>query len=83
MQQELADTTLETRVKLALYGAVGLDAQQIDVEAAAGTVSLVGSLSSSEEKAEALAAAESIDDVIQVIDMIQVVDPVITEVETE
>lgn len=79
LQQELADETLELQVELALITAVGLEAQRLDVEAAAGTVSVGGVLSSDEEKLEALAAAEGVGGVTEVIDLIEVADPVITE----
>lgn len=82
MQQELADATLEARVELVLFGAVGLDARQIDVEAVDGTVSVGGELSSEETKAAALAAVDATEGVTQVIDMVEVAQPVVTEQES-
>lgn len=79
LQQELADSTLELQVELAVLTAVGLDAQQLDVEAADGTVSVGGSLTSEDEKAQALAAAEGVEGVAEVIDLVQVAQPVVTE----
>jgi osmotically-inducible protein OsmY len=78
-QQELADATLEARIKLALFGAVGLDAAQLEIEAVNGTVSVGGELSSEESKAAALAAVDATEGVTQVIDMVQVAQPVVTE----
>lgn len=79
LQQELADTTLELQVELAVMTAVGLDAQQLDVEAADGTVTIGGSLASEDGKAQALAAVEGVEGVSEVIDLVQVAQPVITE----
>ena len=78
-QQELADATLEARIKLALFGAVGLDAAQLEIEAVNGTVSVGGELSSEATKAAALAAVDATEGVTQVIDMVQVAQPVVTE----
>lgn len=78
-QQGLADATLEARIKLALFGAVGLDAAQLEIEAVNGTVSVGGELSSEESKAAALAAVDATEGVTQVIDMVQVAQPVVTE----
>ena len=78
-EQELADATLEARIKLALFGAVGLDAAQLEIEAVNGTVTVGGELSSEESKAAALAAVDATEGVTQVIDMVQVAQPVVTE----
>lgn len=78
-QQGLADATLEARIMLALFGAVGLDAAQLEIEAVNGTVSVGGELSSEESKAAALAAVDDTEGVTQVIDMVQVAQPVVTE----
>lgn len=79
VQQELADATLEARIKLALFGAVGLDAAQLEIEAVNGTVSVGGELSSEESKAAALATVDATEGVTQVIDMVEVAQPVVTE----
>lgn len=82
VQQQLADATLEARIKLALFGAVGLDATQLEIEAVNGTVSVGGELSSEEAKAVALAAADATEGVTRVIDMVEVAQPVVTERES-
>jgi osmotically-inducible protein OsmY len=82
VEQELADATLEARITLALYGAVGLDAAQLEIEAVDGTVSVGGELGSEDAKAAALAAVDATEGVTQVIDMVQVAQPVVTEQES-
>jgi osmotically-inducible protein OsmY len=79
LQQELADETLEVRVKLRLYGAIGLDAEGIEVEATNGTVTLGGSVEAQAEKTEAVAAAEATGGVMEVVDVIQVAEAVVAE----
>lgn len=73
---ELEDALLEIEVRLALYGAAGLEAQSINVEAAEGVVTVTGSVPTSEAKDGAISAIRSIDGVEDVIDGLQVLQPV-------
>lgn len=77
MQQMILDKGLEISVKLRLYAAIGLDAEQIDVEVADGEVILSGWLPNEAKKTEALAAAENAIGEAGVIDGIQVTQPVV------
>lgn len=71
-EREVLDATLESRVKAALLGELGRRALDIEVEASDGVVSLRGWVPDRERKRLALATAEALSGVEEVVDLIRV-----------
>lgn len=69
---EIADATLETKVKRNLYAEMGKYARQVEVEAVEGVVSLRGTLPDASRKQIALDTAGKTKNVRKVVDLIEV-----------
>ncbi|MEE4273686.1 MAG: BON domain-containing protein [Thermoanaerobaculales bacterium] len=83
LKQELADELLEAEVALRVFTAIGADASRLEIQAARGTVTLGGLVSSTANKAEAVTAAEGALGAVEVLDFIEVSDPIIVEEQHE
>ncbi|MEO1083638.1 MAG: BON domain-containing protein [Acidobacteriota bacterium] len=67
---EVQNAILESRVKGALIGELGLNALELQVEASDGAVSLRGALDSEEHRKVAVATARDISGVVEVVDLL-------------
>jgi len=70
-EREVADSTLESRVKMRIASLIGVRARQVEVEACQGWVSLRGVLPNADTKAMVLRVAENTPGVVRLIDLLR------------
>ncbi len=70
-EREVADSALESRVKMRIASLIGLRARQIEVEASQGWVSLRGVLPDADTKAMVMRVAENTPGVVRLIDLLR------------